>query len=190
MVGFHRIVCAQPRRRTALIGIMSMLGVGLGASPTEARLLHPKHHEITHLNFRQDGWRLAMTTNVFSGGTACRLTMKNGNAFYRMGAVGFRFPRGLDVSNAAYRIDGAAPRRSRDDLPELIARGTPVDRGPRDQAAQGFVWIPYEALESAKTVTIQPRPDKAVRTRRLDGLVKLHDLAVEHGCTSEHSFVE
>ncbi len=54
----------------------------------------------------------------------------------------------------------------------------------------GIVWIPYEALETAKVVTIQPRPDKAPRTRRLDGLAKLHDLALEHGCTPEHSFVE
>jgi len=107
-----------------------------------------------------------------------------------MGAVGFPFPKGWDVSKAGYRIDGTAPRRSRDDLPELIARNTPVDRGPVDHAAGGIVWIPYEALETAKVVTIQPRPDKAPRTRRLDGLAKLHDLALEHGCIPEHSFVE
>jgi hypothetical protein len=146
-------------------------------------------HRFIHEAFRSGGWRLSITRNTFSGGIACRVKAKDGKALYRMDAVGFSFPRGWDVSNAVYRVDGAAPHRSRGDLPELIARNAPVDRGPSDHAAQGIVWIPYEALQTTRAVTIQPRPDKSprVRTRWIGQAPRSGHRA---RLLPEHSFVE
>lgn len=190
------VVCSQISRAILVLGLLAgfsalrfPIGV-MGVARAETDSLGPAHHVITHQKFREGRWQLAISANTFSGGAACQLATKDGNTLYRMDAVGFRFPKGWVVSNAVYKIDGSAARRSRDDLPELIARNAPVDRGPPAHAAQGIVWIPYESLQTAKAVTIQPRPDKAPRVRTLDGLAKLHDLAIEHGCSPERSFVE
>jgi hypothetical protein len=118
------------------------------------------------------------------------LQSKREDAFYRADAVGFRYHPSWDISEAAYRIDQGALRRSRDDLPELIAHGVPVDRGPIGHASNGIVWVPYATLALAKSITIQPRPDKRARIRHFDGLIELHDLAIARGCVPESSFVE
>jgi len=176
----------------AMIGLspLSNSMFAIGVNPLEAKTLISRYSVLSYETFRVGTWQLSISSNKFSRGLACRLHAKDHNAIYLNSAVGFRFPSNLDVVEAVYRIDRDPPRRFRDDLPDLIAQSVPVDRGPIGSASQGIVWIPYAAVVEAKAITIQPRPDKRPRVRHFDGLVKLHSLAIAHGCVPESSFVE
>ena len=149
---------------------------------------------LTHSHVVVGDWRLDMVRNGFSGAVACRLHTRDGRAFYVSGAVGFRFAPGWDVGEAVYRLDGAAssggPRRTRDDLPDLIAQGVPVDRGAPGNAARGIVWVPYALAAAASQIAIEPRPDLRVHHFHYSGLRSLHDMGVARGCAPEGRFVE
>lgn len=162
----------------------------LAAAPAHAGLLRHKPSLITHETLRLDDWRLDIARNRFSGAIACRLRARNARAFYRAGAVGFRFDPAWDVAQAVYRIDGGAPRAMRDDLPDLIALGVPLDRGGMENSGGGLVWIALATLRPATTIVIAPRPDGRPVTMHIRGMVGLHDLAVTRGCASDASFVE
>lgn len=173
--------------------LSALAGIALvcaGSTPAAASLLQFDPPLITHETLRLDDWQLDLARNRFSGALACRLRARNARAMYRADAVGFRFNATRDVTRAVYRIDTGAPRVAREDLPELIAHGVPMDRGGMGNANGGIVWIPLAALRSATTVTIAPRPDHRPVTWRLRGLVGLHDLAIDRGCSPEASFVE
>ena len=79
---------------------------------------------------------------------------------------------------------------AREDVPQLIAQHVPLDRGGMDDPAGGFVWIPFDKLDQASRVAIEPRPGARPRVVRLAGLVALHDLAVTRGCAPDGVFVE
>lgn len=135
------------------------------------------------------GWRLDIARNAFSGEIACRLREAHGRAFYQGGAIGFRVAHGRDAMAATYRIDGGAPRAWRDDLPELLALGTPVDTGAMADPTGGIVRVPWRLLASANSIAIQPASDRRVRTFRLGGVHGLRALALARGCVPDARFV-
>ena len=134
-------------------------------------------------------WRLDIARNLFSEQITCRLHDRKKRAFYQSGAVAFRFDDDWDVSQAVYRIDGGEPRRSREDLPELLRIGTPIERGGVENAAQGLVWVPFRRLAEANRIAIQARPDRPARTFHFRGLRGLHETAVARDCAPDTRFV-
>lgn len=158
-------------------------------TPTLALSFLPHHPKVTHTSTREGDWRLEVTKDSFTGEVACRLRVRNHKALYRAGAVGFRFKHKWNVDDAVYRVDGGEPHALRDDLPDLVARGVPLDRGGMENASGGIVWVPYERLSGANTIAIEPRDRRAV-TFHFRGLASLHDIALAQGCTPESRFVE
>jgi hypothetical protein len=150
----------------------------------------PHHPKVTTETTSLGDWRLDIAHERFSGEIACRLRSRDHKSLYRAGAVGFRFKSRWDVAAAVYRVDHSEPRYSRDDLPDLIARGVPMDRGGMDNADAGIVWIPYEHLTRANAISIEPRRDRRAVTFHFRGLVALRDIALARGCTPESRFVE
>lgn len=134
-------------------------------------------------------WRLDVAVNHFSGSLICRLRSRGGRMRYQAGAVGFAFNKSWHVGEATYRIDNGASRSSRADFAALIARTAPIDSGSIANPSDGVVWIPYDDLAHANSVTIQARPDRQPRTFRLTGLNGLHATAVARGCRPESRFV-
>ena len=134
-------------------------------------------------------WQLDIARDQFSGEIACRLAARDHHAFYRAHAIAFRFRTGRDVSHAVYRIDAGPPHVSRDDLSMLVASEVPLDRGPMDNAREGLVWVPFDVLRRGNSVAIEPGPGLRPRQYHFRGLIALHDIAVERGCTPENRFV-
>jgi hypothetical protein len=168
----------------------AFLALCVGAASAAGALpLLPRHPPVVRHRTDVGDWRLDISRNPFSGDVACRLRDRHGRAFYRQGALGFRFRRSWDVAEAVYRVDGGTVRAARDDLPELIRIGTPIDTGGIANATEGVVWIPAARLARANAVAVQPRPDRAVRIFRFRGFRGLYELAVARGCTPDSRFV-
>jgi hypothetical protein len=159
------------------------------ASAADAVVLLPKHPRVVRHRTRVGDWRLDVARNPFSGDIVCRLRDAHGQAIYRQGAVGFRFRRSWDVAAAVYRLDGGEPRAWRDDLPELVRLGTPMDTGGIDNPTEGRVWIPLSRLSGVNAVAIQPRLDRAQRVFHLRGFRGLYELAQARGCVPDVRFV-
>lgn len=194
MLKFRPDLVRQPVRphlvALKLVAPMLTSLIALTTSPVHAGLFSPRHPRITREATRLGDWRLDIARDPFAGSIACRLRSSDHHAFYRSGAVAFRFKRKWDVDEAVYRLDGGEPRRFRDDLPDLISRGAPVDRGPLGNAEEGIVWVPYANLTMANRITIEPRRDRTPRDFHFRGLVALHDIAVARGCHPESRFIE
>lgn len=159
------------------------------ATPAHA-LFH--WHERGSIRTREQvgRWQLEVVQSRFSGEVACRLMARNGYGFYEAGAVAFPVKRPIDANATAYRLDDGLVHWSRDDLPALIERGAPIDRGSMVDASEGLVWIPFEKLAATSRVWIAGRGTGTVSFFRLDGLRALHDLAPERGCVPDVRFVE
>lgn len=149
-----------------------------------------KHPRAERHRTEIGSWRLDVATNPFSGDVVCRLAERHGRAVYQQGAIGFRFPREWDVARAVYRPDGGAPRESRNDLPELVRLGTPIDTGGIDNSTGGTVWIPLSRLAHVNAVAIQPGPDRVQRVFHVGGFRTLYEDAVARGCTPDSRFVQ
>lgn len=145
---------------------------------------------ITRESIRQGAWRLDIARDRFSVEVACRLRSGDGRSLYRSGAVGFRFGRDRDVREAFYRVDGGAPHAQRDDLPKLTAIAVPMDRGGPDNALQGIVWVPLDALAAGQSIAIAPQPREKPMVFALRGLVALHEIGIARGCVPESRFIE
>lgn len=177
--------------RLVLTAPLACVGLILAvATPVSALTILPHHPKISHESTRLGDWRLEIAKNSFSGEVACRLRARNHKALYNAGAVGFRFKHKWNVEDAVYRIDGGEPHAWRDDLPDLIAHGAPLDRGNMENTSDGVVWVPYERLTEANTIAIEPRRDRRAVTFHFRGLAPLHEKALAQGCTPESRFVE
>ena len=135
-------------------------------------------------------WELRVSRDRFSASVRCRLRSSDHHAIFRSDAVGFRFKRKNDVDGAVYRLDGAAPRRWRDDLPVLIRLGAPIDSGAMANPTEGIVWIPYSVLRGINSVTIVARDGHRPRRFRLAGLAGLLAAADARGCARDAGFHE
>lgn len=151
--------------------------------------LVPRHPPVARHHATVGDWRLDIAHNRFSDEITCRLRARHGKAFYQAGAVAFRFDDDWDVSQAVYRIDSGEPRRWREDLPELLRIGAPIDRGGVENAMRGLVWIPLRRLAEANNIAIQARPDRAARTFHFRGLKGLYETAIDRGCSPDSRFV-
>lgn len=165
------------------------LSVTVVATPLNARLpFMSRPLESRHGSALGD-WRLRIERNRFSGEIQCRLRFHDKSIVYASHALGFRFSKHLNTSRATYRIDGEPVKRWRDDLPELVDLGAPID-GPRlDNPTGGTVWIPVAKLQDANRVTIQPRPNRHPVVFRLRGFSGLLAIAQAQGCTPDSRFV-
>jgi len=174
-------------RATALSGFASISAsmAAMAFAPALARV----PHGVAREHYRQGDWRLDVSRDRFSGAVACRLRAHGGRQIYRAGAVGFAVGA-LDMTHAAYRIDGGDPVAARSNVPQLIAQHVPIELGGLDNPSGGYVWIPLDKLATADWVAIEPRPGARPKVVRLTGMIALHDLAVTHGCTPDAVFVE
>lgn len=169
---------------------LAFLALCVGASSAAGALpLLPRHPPVVRHRAQAGDWRLDINRNPFSGDIVCRLADRHGRAFYQQGAIGFRFRKGWDVADAVYRLDGGAAHVWRDDLPQLLRMGTPMDTGGIANPAEGIVWIPLGRLEGINAVTIQPRLDRAARAFHFRGFRGLYQLALARGCVPDSRFV-
>lgn len=169
----------------AVIGA-ALLGV---AVPGVTAAIFPAHPAVARHRTSVGDWQLDIRFNRFSNEVTCRLRATNGRARYQGGAVGFRFARSWDVAEAVYRLDGGPPHAWRDDLPELVNLGTPIESGGLANPTGGVVWIPLHRLESINSIAIQPRRDRRARIFHFRGLKGLYELAQARGCISDSRFV-
>lgn len=173
---------------------MRMLAMAIAASCMLAGCaapripLAPRHPPLAHHRTEVGVWRLDISHNRFSEEIVCRLGAKDKRSHFQAGAVAFRFPRSWNVHEAVYRVDGGAPRFSRDDIPELLRGGAPIDRGGVTNSSEGLVWVPFRLLRSANSIAIQARPDRAARTFHFRGLNGLYATAVARGCAPNSRF--
>ena len=137
---------------------------------------------------RLGDWRLTIAAGKFSHDVRCRLT--GTRMTYVAGAVGYRFARHLDTTEAWFRIDGGEARRWRDVLPALSQAQVAIDGRDLDAPTDGIVWLPVALVEDATSVAIQPRPDRRPRVFRMGGFAGVRDIARARGCVPEARFVD
>jgi hypothetical protein len=58
-----------------------------------------------------------------------------------------------------------------------------------DNPQAGLVWVPFDVLRQGNSVVIETGPGQHPTRFHFRGLVALHDMAVERGCTPENRFV-
>lgn len=172
--------------RTLAVAIMPIAALSACAHPRVP--FAPRHPQVVLKKSAMGDWRLERRRNPFSEAMACRLRARDGKAFFQGGAIAFRFPAGWDVHEAFYRLDRGVPQSWRDDLPELVRIGVPIDQGGVVNASAGLVWIPWRKLTEANRVAIQARPNRAARIFHLGGLKGLYEAAVAQGCAPDSRF--
>ncbi len=138
---------------------------------------------VDHHRVEAGDWQLLVSRDRASGDVTCRLGASDGKAFVVGASIAFAFPDETNTHAASYRIGGDAPRRWREDLPELLRIGAPMERGGVENPAQGLVWIPLRRLEAANAIEITAQPGSAPRTFRIGGLKGLRQAAIARGCT-------
>lgn len=130
-------------------------------------------------------WRLTVAADRFSGERRCRLAIRKGTATYSRGIVSIRLPRIVNLSEAVIRVNGGAPKRWRDLVPEL-ARLDPGFASDRDP------WtlpVPAELLKGAPWVHISPAYGKRARGFRVAEFDSALERAVALGCRPDAAFV-
>ena len=163
-----------------------------GAAPAAVHVRVPVISKAPQIAKRKQvlgDWRLEIVKGKFSGDVACHLRAKGNRVFYVANALGFRFGKRLDTLGAWIRLDGGAPYRWRDDLPELARLGVAIDGRNLDAPTGGIIWIPAAKLAEVNRVQIQPRADKRARTYHLRGFAGLREIARGAGCAPETRFV-
>ena len=130
-------------------------------------------------------WRLTIEADRFSGERRCRLAARKGYVGYSRGTLAIRLPGIFDRSEAIIRVDGGAPIRWRDLIPEL-AELDPGFAGNRDAR---LLTVPAELMKNARTVAVSPAFGKRAQTYRIAGLDAALEQAVALGCRPDAAFV-
>lgn len=146
----------------------------------------------THVNTRSmklGDWKLKIVTGQFSRDVRCHLADPKHHIVYTAGALGFHFRHHVNTLGAWMRVDGGAPQRWQDTLPELTRLGVPMDGPSLDNPTDSTVWVPATLLADANRITIQPRENKTPRVFHLRGFAGLRDMARDMGCMPEGRFV-
>lgn len=130
-------------------------------------------------------WRLAATVDRFSGERRCRLATRRGSVLYSRGVVIIRLSRLSDFTEAVIRVDGSAPIRWRNLIPELarLDPGFAIDRDP------GIMPVPAQLLNGAALIEVSPAFGKRARAFRVAGLDEALEHAATLGCRSDAAFV-
>lgn len=130
-------------------------------------------------------WRLTIATDRFSGERRCRLETRKGHFLYSRGTTAIRLSRLFNSSEAIIRIDGGAPIRWRDLIPE-VAR---LDPGFASDLTGRQLPIPAEVLKNARVVAVSPAFGRRPRTYRIAGLGGAIERAVVLGCRPDTAFM-
>jgi hypothetical protein len=138
--------------------------------------------------FSQDGWRLVIRDDRFTGQIACRLSSTNHHMRYQPGAVGFFVGHRHDTLAAWYRVDGGAPVRWQDRSAALIAAGVKIDSPDLDDVTGGWIWIPVDEVQRASLVAIRPGDRARTRHFHLRGFAAMREAATRLGCSSNDIF--
>ena len=165
------------------------LNDGVGAAIVIRLPLVSGSSQIVERRHALGDWRLNISRSRFSGEIFCRLRSRSNDVLYVANALGFRFGKHHNVMDAWVKIDGGAPYRWRDDLPELARLGVAIDGRNLDAPTDGIVWIPAAKLSEANRVTIQSRLRRHPRTFLLHGSAGLREIARTMGCEPEARFV-
>ena len=114
------------------------------------------------------GWRYEQVDDRFTGGESCRLS--RGPIQVSNGIVRLDFGRGVDTSDAVYRIDGQAARRWRDDIPVLTSLGVNVQRDDLANPSGGVVLLQLGPVLSAGEIDVRVGGSLQTHRFRLEGL--------------------
>lgn len=164
---------------------VALCGSAAGHAPPARNAARVDRHRV-----EAGDWQLLTARDHFSGEATCWLRASNDEAFVVGGAVAFAFPKSWNTHAAIYRIGGDATRQWRDDLPELLRLGTPMDRGSVENPAQGLVWLPLRRLDEVTSVEIAPQPGRPPRRFNFRGLKGLYQTALSQGCTPASRLVK
>jgi len=166
--------------------ILSLIAI---ATHVSAKNFLQPYRAITVSFIALGDWQLRIERNRFSGNIACRLRSRDHHGVYAGRAIGFRLGKHMDTTLATYRLDGGPAHEWRDQLPELIRLGTPIDGPGLDDPTGGFVWLPLSILRDVSRIAIQGRPDRRPEAFHLRGFAGLHDTARTRGCSTDQQFV-
>lgn len=130
-------------------------------------------------------WRLTVAADRFSGERSCRLATRKGTATYSRGIVTVRLPRIANRSETVIRVNGGAPKRWRDLIPELaqLDPGFASDRDPR------MLPVPAGLLKDAPWVHISPAHGRRARAYRIAEFDSALERAIALGCRPDAAFV-
>ncbi len=159
--------------------------VVLAAASLLGGLLHPAPPPTTTQVYGEGDWRLTVIADTFTHQVRCTLENHNGrnpDITAVPGALAFRVGRGLDTSDAWYKIDNWPARPWRDMRAELIATGALAQSERLDNPSGGLVQIPLEALKTANTVTILPHRRTHLRVFVLAHVEELFNAARAFRC--------
>lgn len=172
-----------------LIPAWSVLFFTVCAVPIQAsNLLEPYHSAVTR-RFALDNWELRIQRNRFSGEVGCRLSARDHHGAYAGSAVAFYLGKHIDTTLATYRLDGGPALRWRDQMPELVRLGTPMDGPGLEDPTGGFVWLPLSTLQGVNRVVVQATPDRRPKAFLLRGFVQLLNFARSQGCPADQNYV-
>ena len=174
-----------------LVLLFAVLAVAFTSSLPGANLRVPglKRTHVSKRAMQLGDWKLKIETGIFSRDVRCRLADSKHHIVYAAGALGFHFRHKVNTLGAWMRVDGGAPQRWQDVLPELTRLGVPMDGPSLDNPTNSTVWVPATLLTDANRITIQPRENKSPRVFHLRGFAGLRDIARDMGCVPEGRFV-
>ncbi len=140
-------------------------------SPAAGRADQAPTQVTSHL-YSAGSWRLRVTRDAFARTTACHVGRRD--AEVRRGALIWKLGRGVDTSQAVWRIDAGEPRRqSLLDLPASANLDNPSD---------GRLAVPVALLAGARSVETRPSPHAHVRRLDVAHLDELIATADRLGC--------
>jgi hypothetical protein len=185
----HSINPASKMRRLFLL--FAVLAGALTSPLPGANLRVPwlKRSHVSKRAMQLGDWKLKIETGNFSRDVRCHLADPKHHIVYAAGALGFHFRHHINTLGAWMRVDGEAPQRWQDNLPELTRLGVPMDGPSLDNPTNSTVWVPATLLTDASRITIQPREDRTPRVFHLHGFAGLRDIARDMGCVPEGRFV-
>lgn len=142
-------------------------------------------HGLARERMQLGDWRLTVAADRFSGERRCRLATRGGRVVYSRGIVAIRLRRIADLSEAVVRVDGGAPARWRDLIPELarLDPGFASDRDPR------MLPVPAELVKGAQRVEVSPAFGKRARRYPIAGFGAVLERGIALGCRPDTAFV-
>ena len=148
-------------------------------------LFHPAPKPTATQVYAVGEWRLTVVTDTFTKQVRCRLENHNGrhpDVTAVPGALAFKLGRGVDTSDAWYRIDDQPARPWRDLRAELVATGSLAAAERLDNPSAGSMVLPDRKLNGATEVNVQPTQSARTKSFRLNGFWTSISSAENLGC--------
>ena len=157
-------------------------------------LLHLPFHrsaQTTSHSYRIPAWEIRVTRDRFTDERRCILAQGRAAApivSYAHGAVAFQFARGLNTTQASFKIDDGPARAWSSIYPELVETGAALEGRSLGNPTGGKVLLPLALLKGVHAVTIRPAPNRKPRLFSIDGLGDALSSASNLGCDPETGF--